>query len=89
MKLLIEFLREKHHQINPEDIEPEELNEYLESANLSLVWSEKTAKTLNLQRVLEVRFQVLIGIWKNANIPSVSSKTLLLNAHDDDSPPLT
>lgn len=34
--------------------------------NLSLVCSEKTAKTLNLQ-VLEVCFQVLIDIWKNAN----------------------
>ena len=29
MKLLIEFLREKHDQRNPEDIEAEELNEYL------------------------------------------------------------
>ena len=28
-KLLIEFLREKHDQRNPEDIEAEELNEYL------------------------------------------------------------
>ena len=35
------------------------------------------AKTLNLQ-ILEVCFQVLIGNWKNVNIPSVSSKTLLL-----------
>ena len=83
------FLREKHYQRNPEDIEPEEWNEYLESANLSLVWSEKTAKTLNLHWVLKVCFQVLIGIWKNANTPSVSSKTLILNTHDDDSPPLT
>ena len=39
------------------------------SVSLSLVWSEKTAKTLNLQ-VLEVCFQVLIDIWKNVNIPS-------------------
>ena len=39
------------------------------SASLSLAWSEKTAKTLNLQ-VLEVCFQVLIDIWKNVNIPS-------------------
>ena len=52
------------------------------SASLSLVWSEKTAKTFNLQ-VLEVCFQVLIDIWKNANIPSVSSKTLLLNAQEN------
>ena len=29
VKLLIEFLREKHDQRNPEDIEAEELNEYL------------------------------------------------------------
>ena len=29
MKLLIEFLREKHEQRNPEDIEAKELNEYL------------------------------------------------------------
>ena len=29
MKLLIEFLREKHDQRNPEDIEAEGLNEYL------------------------------------------------------------
>ena len=29
MKLLIEFLSEKHDQRDPEDIEPEELNEYL------------------------------------------------------------
>ena len=59
--LLIEFLRGKHNQRNPEDIEAEELNEL--AANLSLVYmrSEKTAKTLNLQ-VLEVCFQVLIDI---------------------------
>ena len=29
MKLLIEYLREKHDQRNPEDIEAEKLNEYL------------------------------------------------------------
>ena len=29
VKLLIEFLREKHEQRNPEDIEAKELNEYL------------------------------------------------------------
>ena len=29
VKLLIEFLREKHDQRNPEDIDAEELNEYL------------------------------------------------------------
>ena len=39
VKLLIEFLREKHEQRNPEDIEAKELN----------VWSKKTAKTLNLR----------------------------------------
>ena len=39
VKLLIEFLREKHEQRNPKDIEAKELN----------VWSKKTAKTLNLQ----------------------------------------
>ena len=40
------------------------------------MWSEKTAKTSNLQ-VLEVYFQaVLIVIWKNANIPSVSSENV-------------
>jgi len=29
VKLLIEFLREKHNQRNSEDVEAEELNEYL------------------------------------------------------------
>ena len=52
------------------------------SASLSLAWSEKTAKSLNLQ-VLEVCFQVLIDVWKNVNIPSVSSKTLLLNVQEN------
>ena len=51
------------------------------SASLSLVWSKKTAKTLNLQ-VLEVCFQGLIDIWKNVNIPSAWSKTLVLNAQE-------
>ena len=51
------------------------------SASVYLVGSEKTAKTLNL-KILEFCFQVLIDIWKNANIPSVSSKTLPLHAHE-------
>ena len=59
VKLLIEFLREKHDQRNPEDIEAEELNEYLCEFIPSV--KHKTAKTLNLQ-VLEVCFQVLIDI---------------------------
>ena len=45
VKLLIEFLREKHKQRNPEDIEAKES----ERISLRVVWSEKTAKTLNLQ----------------------------------------
>ena len=32
VKLLIEFLREKHDQRNPEDIEAAELNEYADSS---------------------------------------------------------
>ena len=40
------------------------------STSLFLVWSEKIIKNLNIQ-VLEVYFQVLIDIWKIANIPSV------------------
>ena len=55
VKLLIEFLREKHEQRNPEDIEAKEWNEYLCEFILSV--KRKTAKTLNLQ-VLEVCFQV-------------------------------
>ena len=68
MKLLIEFLREKREQRNPEDIEAKQLNEYLCEFILGDK-SEEAAKTLNLQ-VLEVCFQVLIDIWKNVNIPS-------------------
>ena len=60
MKLLIEFLREKREQRNPEDIEAKELNEYLCEFILGDK-SEEAAKTLNLQ-VLEVCFQVLIDI---------------------------
>ena len=36
VKLLIEFLREKHNQRNPEDMEAEELNEYLCEIILSM-----------------------------------------------------
>ena len=69
VKLLIEIRREKHHQSNyPQNIETNELNEYLYEFILSV--SEKMAKNLNIQ-VLEVYFQVLIDIWKIANIPSV------------------
>ena len=57
VKLLIEFLREKQAQGNPEHIEAEELSKYL----CEFILSEKTAKTLNLQ-ALEVCFQVLINI---------------------------
>ena len=36
VKLLIEFLREKHEQRNPEDIEAKELNEYIREFILSV-----------------------------------------------------
>ena len=51
LKLLIEFLREKHEQRNPEEIEAKELNEYLFEFILSVIL-----------QVLEVCFQVLIDI---------------------------
>ena len=77
VQLLIEFLREKHDQRNPEDIEAAELNEYLCEFILSV--TRKDGKDFEPAR-LKVCFQVLIDIWKNAIIPSVSSKTLLLHA---------
>lgn len=36
MKLLIKFLREKHEQRNPEDIEAKELKEYIYEFILSV-----------------------------------------------------
>ena len=59
VKLLTEFLSKKNKKPSKSK------NWRIIFANLSLVWSEKTAKTLNLQ-VLVVCFQVLIDIWKNA-----------------------
>ena len=59
VKLLIEFLREKHEQRNPEDIEAKVLNEYLCEFILSV--KRKDGKGFNLQ-VLEVCFQVLVDI---------------------------
>ena len=60
VELLIEFLREKHNQRNPEDIEAKELNEYLCKFILSVKRKDRK-DFLNLQ-VLEVCFQVLINI---------------------------
>ena len=37
LKLLVEFLREKHEQRNPEDIEAKEWNEYLFEFILSVI----------------------------------------------------
>ena len=59
VKLLIEFLREKHDQRNPEDIEAAELNEYLCEFILSV--TRKDGKDFEPAR-LKVCFQVLIDI---------------------------
>ena len=77
LNLIFWFLREKHDQRNPEDIEAAELNEYLCEFILSV--TRKDGKDFEPAR-LKVCFQVLIDIWKNAIISSVSSKTLLLHA---------
>ena len=59
MKLLIEFLREKREQRNPEDIEAKEWNKYL--CELILSVKRKDGKDFEPSS-LEVCFQVLIGI---------------------------
>ena len=51
------------------------------SASLSFVWSEKR-EDFELPS-LRGLFSSLIDIWKNVIIPSVSSKTLLLNAQEN------
>ena len=69
MKLLIEFLREKHEQRNPEDVEAKSLNEYICECVLSF-------------QVSEVCCQVLINIWKNTSIPSLRIPNRVLGIRD-------
>ena len=74
VKLLIEFLRQKHEQRNPEDTRAKELNEYLFKFILSV--KRKDGKDFE-------PLALSIDVWKNVNIPSVSSTTLLLNAKEN------
>ena len=71
MWLLIEFLREKHDQRYPEDIEDDELNEYFCEFMLSV--KRKDGKDFEPSR-LRGMFSSFNPHLKDANIPSVSSK---------------
>ena len=81
VKLLIEFLREKHDQRNPEDIEAEELNEYLCEFILSV--KRKDGKDFEPSSLRDMFSSFNPHLKLNANTPSVSSKTSLLNAQEN------
>lgn len=68
VKLLVEFLREKHKERNPEDIEAKELNEYLCQFILSVKLKDGIDYEPSSLRDLLSSF---VRHLKNANIPSI------------------